>query len=815
MNGLAIDLRDAVRALLARPTFTIALVLTLGLGIGATTTVYSFVYALLLRPYPYAAPDELVRVESVYTKEGGAKRGMSLLDIQDYRRLSRSLAGIGAYTAFDTRLLTDGAPIVVRTSQLDIDAIALLGVAPALGRLFLPEEDRPGGDVNKALIAYELWQSQFGSDTAIVGKPLRTDRLTYTIIGVMPPGFAFPDRVAAWMPMESWYQSLPAGDDRRNKWRGGRGYSTVARLAPGRSIADAIADLNGAATTLERDFPRENDGVRVTLTPLREFEMGDVRPYLLVCLAGVAFVLLICCANVANLLLVRTAGRRREIAVKAALGAGVGRIVRGLLIESLLLGLAGALCGIVVGWAGVRGLLALIPVDLPTWVRVEVDGPVLVLAAVLGVVTAMLFGLAPVMAGRRIDLTASLRDGARGATRSPVRSSLVVAEIALSVLLLVGAGLLMKTFLGLQQRHPGFQPEGVVAARVVLWAPGSRQASAAVLTGIHERVLDALRVIPGVRSAAVSNYLPYSGTTTQRMQADIFIRGRADQDAKTLAPVMGADVSPDYFATMHIPLVRGRLFEPADTTDSEPVIVISERAAHLFWPNRDPIGQYVSWGQVTSANPWTRVVGIVGNVKHHAAEGEVGVEFYYPTTQWPAATSYYLVRTSGDPEAFADTIRRTVLGVEPTAAVSSVKTVERTMTESLWQRRLWGVLFTAFAALALTLAAVGVYGVISYAVAQRTREMGVRMALGAAPSAVRALVVREGVKLCAIGAAIGVLGALALGQVAASFLFGVTPYDLPTYASVLFVIVSTVTLACWVPAMRASRVDPTIALRSE
>jgi predicted permease len=512
---------------------------------------------------------------------------------------------------------------------------------------------------------------------------------------------------------------------------------------------------------------------------------------------------------------VRTTARRREIAVKAALGASGSRIVRGLLAESLIVGLAGAVCGVGIGWIGVRGLLALIPVDMPNWIRVEVDGPVLALTAALGVLTALLFGLAPVMAGWRIDLAGSLRDGARGATRSPVRSSLVVAEIALSVLLLVGAGLLMKTFLSLQQRYPGFQPEGVVAARVVLWAPGSRQQSAAQLTGIHERVLAALRALPGVRSTAVSNYLPYSNTNTERIQADIFIKGRAEQDTKTLAPITGADVSPEYFATMRIPLVRGRLFEPNDTSESEPVIVISERAAQLFWPNQDPIGQYISWGQVTEANPWTRVVGIVGNVKHHAAEGEVGVEFYYPLTQWPVTTSFYVVRTDGAPETFIETVRRTVVAAEPTVAVSSVKTVERTMTESLWQRRLWGVLFTAFAALALLLAAVGVYGVISYAVSQRTREMGVRIALGAEPSSVRGLVLREGIKLCGIGAAIGVASALALGQVAASFLFGVTPYDLTTYASVLTVIVVTVTLACWLPALRASRVNPTIALRAE
>jgi predicted permease len=459
--------------------------------------------------------------------------------------------------------------------------------------------------------------------------------------------------------------------------------------------------------------------------------------------------------------------------------------------------------------------MALIPVPLPAWIRVELDGPVLAVTAALGVGTALLFGLAPITAGWRIDLVRALRDGARGSTRSPIRASLVIGEIGLSVVLLVSAGLLMRTFLELQRRHPGFQPEGVVAARAVLWAPGSRQASAAALAGIHDRVLAALRALPGVRSAAVTNYLPYAGTTLERSQSDIFIKGRAAQDTKTLAPISGADVSPDYFATMRIPLLRGRLFEATDTTESEPVVVISERAARLFFRDRDPIGQYVSWGEVSTAQPWTRVVGVVGNVKHHAAEGDIGVEFYYPVTQWPVATSYYVVRTDGDPDAYIDAIRRTVVGAEPGAAIASIKTVERTMTESLWQRRLWGVLFTGFAGLALLLAAVGVYGVISYSVAQRTREMGVRLALGATPAAVRALVVRESMTLCVIGVAIGIVVALAMGRVAQTLLFGVTPYDTPTYGIVLAVLFATVGVASWLPARRASRVSPTVALRAE
>lgn len=806
---------SALRSLWVRPAFTITVVLTLALGIGAATTVWSFSYALLFRPYPYRAPEQLVRVQSVYTKEGGMRRGSSLLDLEDYQRRATRIEGIGAYTVYDNRLLGDGPPAVVRVAHVTAGVLPLLGVEPMLGRVFAPDEDRFGGDVNKAVISETVWQTLLGSDPGIIGKPLRTDRFTYTIVGVMPAGFGFPDRAAVWVPMESYYTNLPEGDDRRQKWRGARWYDTIARLAPGATFEQVEADLQSVAATLAREYPQENDGVSVALTPLRTFEMGDIRPYLLVCLAGVGFVLLICCANVANLLIVRASERRREVAVKVALGASWPRIARALVAESLVLGLAGAAAGVVLAAAGVRGLLALIPVPLPTWMTIEVDAPVLAFSALAGVLTAVLFALGPVLASRRVDLTDTLQAGSRGTTRSPVRSVLVVAEIALSVVLLVGAGLLIRTFVVLQQRDPGFRSDGIVAARVVLWAPGSRQESAAALTNTHQRVLDALRALPGVRSAAVTNSLPYTATATGRTQADIFVQGRS-ADEKTVVGIAGADVSADYFQVMGIPLVRGRLFTPSDTNTSEPVVIVSERAARVFWPDQDPIGRMVSWGNPTpQANPWTRVVGIVGDIRHYAAEGDTGVEFYYPITQWPVATSYYVVRTATDPDPMLDTIRRTILSMEGSAAITSVKTMERTVTESLWQRRLWGTLFAAFAGLSLLLAAVGIYGVISYAVAQRTRELGVRLALGARPAELQRLVVREGMILCGIGALVGSAVALGLGQAASSLLFDVTPYDVPTYAVVLGAIGLTGLAACWIPALRASRVDPTTALRFE
>jgi putative ABC transport system permease protein len=813
MSWLPSDLRDALRALAIRPSFSLVLLVTLGLGIGTTATIFSFVYALLLRPYPYHEPDRLVRVQTVAAKEGGARRGCSLRDIDDYRRRATRLEGIGAHVVFDTRLLTDGPPEVVSMSQINAQAFSLLGVRPALGRVLLPEEDVPGGDVYKAVISHDLWLSRFSADAAVIGKPLRTDRQTYTIVGVMPPGFRFPDRADAWTPMESWYASLPPNDDRREKRRSGRWYATVARLKPGVSVAEAEADLNSVAAGLEREFPKDNDGVRVTLTPLREFEMGAVRPYLLICAAGVGMVLLICCVNVANLLLVRAVGRRREVAVKVALGASAARIARGLMVESLVLGLAGAALGLVLAVAGVRGLLALIPASLPAWVRVEVDAPVLIFTMLAGVATAMLFGLVPVFASARVNLTDGLREGARGSARSRMRSALVVAEISLSVVLLVGAGLLMKTFLHLQQRDPGFQGSGIATARVVAWAPGPRQESAAVLNDVHGRVLAAIRALPGVMSAAVSNEVPYTGARSERPRVDIFVRGRAEEETKVIAPITGADVSADYFTTMRIPLRRGRLIEAGDTTQSEPVLIISERAARLFWPNQDPIGQYVCFGKPSLQNPWTRVVGVVGNVKSQAAEGDDGVEFYYPITQWPVATSYYVVRTLGDPDVLLDTLRRTIVSADPSLAVRHVKTLERTMAESLWQRRLWGVLFSAFSALALGLAGVGVYGVVSYAVAQRKREMGIRMALGSGPRGVRALIVGEGMQLCAWGVALGLAGAFVLGRVLDGLLFGVAPHDPATYAFVVLTIAAICLAACWLPARQASRVNPATILR--
>jgi putative ABC transport system permease protein len=802
------------RPLIRNPGFSLVVAATAALGIGTATAVFSLVYGILLRPYPYREPDRLVRVQSRYVEQGGHLRGLSLLDIEDYRRRAVTIEDIGAYTAFETQIVGDGPGHVVTIAQANPAALIMLGVEPALGRLLQPEEDRPGGDVHKALISYGLWQTHFGRDPDILGKIVRTDRRGYTIVGVMPQGFAFPTKSSIWTPMESFYASL--ADDRAIKRRDSRWYSTVARLKPGVSAEQGEAELNRVAEALEREYPVENRGIRVKLTPLRESETGELRPYLLLLMSGVSVVVLICCANVAALLLVRAAGRRRDLTIRATLGAGRGRIVRALLLESLLLALAGGLVGIGLAYAGVNALVALIPVTLPFWMTIEVDRAVLGFSLLLTVLTGVLFGLAPALQASRLDVSLALKEGARGSiARGRFRAVLVVSEVALSLVLLVCAALLMQTLIRLQAVGTGFMSEGLLTVRIIKYQAGTRRESAALLSTAHARVLEGLRRIPGVSSASVTNSLPFTGTQTERSRADIAIRGRAKEDTKILAPLAGADVSADYFRTMHIPLVRGRLFDDSDTNSSPFVVVINERGAKLLWPDRDPIGEELLWGQLTPSNPYCRIVGIVGDVRHQAAEGDNGIELYYPITQWPVANSYYVVRTAANPDALAIAVRSAIESADPAAAVAEIKTMQRKMGESLWEERLWGTMFGVFSGLALLLAAVGLYGVMSHSVAQRTREIGIRMALGARPGAVARMVVGEALLLVSTGGLLGFAMSAGVGRTIRSFLHGVAPYDPGLYLTVAAVLSAVALLAVWLPAYRASRIDPIVALRSE
>jgi putative ABC transport system permease protein len=811
------DLRYSLRVLLRRPGFSGMVVGILALGIGANTAVFSLINGILLRPFPYREPDRLVQIQSQYTKTSGNIRGNSLPDIDDWYAQSRALSDVGGYLAFNTDLLRDGPASPLRMSWLTPASLQAIGVNPILGRLFRPEEDRPGSDSNKATISHRLWQTEFGGDTAILGRTLRTGMGTFEVIGVMPPGFQFPDQVDLWAPIQAGYNR---GNLKREQYRSSRPYAAIGRLRPGRTLADARADLEAISLRLEQVFPKDNVGVRPVVTRLRDAEVGNIRPYLLLLLGAAALVVLICCANVANLLLARSVDRSREFALRAALGAGANRLVRSLLLESVILSLAGGVLGLGLAFAGVELLPALIPVTLPFWMRIEVDGAVLAFNLAASVLTGLIFGIAPALALSRPNLANSLKEGSRasigGGAVARFRDGLVVAEIALALTLLTGAGLLLTSFLRLQNVDLGFQPDHVITARVSPFRPGTVPEKIEAYSSLYRQVLDQVENLPGVEAAGGAVDLPFTGSRTERFVGDITVRGQADGEREQSAPTSTYTVSPGYFRAMGIPLLRGRTFTEADDQKTLLAVMISARTAELLWPGQDPIGRQLRWGRVDVDNqwPWHTVIGVVGNVKSYATDPEQAMEIYYSYRQRSAGAFSFTVRTRGNPEGLVSALRNAIQRIDKDTAVVSVKTLDDIVSESLWQRRLWSALFALFAAVALMLAAAGIYAVMSYLVSQRTREIGIRIALGAQPASVIGLIMSRGLILTGAGIGLGFLASQVLAHAVRSLLFGVGPAEPMVLVVVAAILGSVTAAACYVPARRALRVDPVDALRA-
>lgn len=817
MGQLWADVRRSFRNVPRRLGLTVVVVMTLGLGIGANTAVFSFVWGILLRPFPYPEPQDLVRVFSISQKDGGRESGNSLLDVEDWGRETSSLLAVGAYVEFDREVQGDGPARPVRICQINEGALRAVGVMPALGRLFLADEDRPGGDVHKALISHGLWQSRFGGDAQVLGRTISTAFTTYTIVGVMPSGFGFPERTDFWTPMESWY-AMQVGE-RRNKPRNHRFYRVVARLRPGVPLARAESELNTVAATLEQRHPNENAGVRARLRPLRDAETGELRPYLAMVVAAGGFVLLICCFNVAGLLLSRALATRRDYALRAALGATRWHLLRASLAESAVLALGGGLLGIGLAYASVVVLLRLIPVALPTWMRIEIDAAALAFALAAALLSTFLSGSAAALLASRADIGDALKDNSRSSTSggSRFRSVLVVSQVGLTLLLLIGAGLLSQTFVRLRNQATGFRSEGLLVARATNYRPGTRVEKAVALSQFHEQVLERLRALPGVVSAGGANAIPYTRTAADRNRVDLRIKGESVQEARLRLPASGADVSPGFLETMGIPLLSGRGFDGRDTPRTSMVVLVSERTAQTLWPGRDPIGQELYWGidEPSGENPYCRVVGVVGNVRHLAGEADDGLELYYPYTQYPISSIYYVVRTHGDAGAVTTAVREAITAADQNAAIVFVKPMETIIDESLWQRRLWSVLLGAFSTLSLILVAIGLYGLLSYLVAQRSREIGVRLALGARPRSILAQVLVQGARLLALGIGFGLAAGVALKRVMANLVFGVTATDPRNLAVAAAVLAGVALLACYLPARRASAVDPIVVLRDE
>jgi putative ABC transport system permease protein len=811
-------LPPSIRALLARPGFSAIVILTMALGIGANTAIFSLVYAILLRPFPYSEPDRLVRIETKLSKTTGATRGASVYDFDDWRKRNTAFDDIASYVNFSNNLEAPSGAQSVSMTMATPSLFPVLGVAPILGRTFRDEENQPGGDVFKAVLSHALWQETFGADPRILGRVIRLRGASYTVIGVLPAHVQYPDRTEVWVPLHARYAGYA---DEWWKRRDIRIHSVLARLKQGIGLAQGRSNLQSVADALGGLYPATNDGIQIRLTTLRDAEAGQLRPYLVLLGGAVLMVLVICCVNVANLLLARSVSRGREMAVRAALGAGRSRIVKQLMGESMVLGLIGGALGAGAAYVGVKGLVALIPVALPPWMHFGVDWSTLLFNFLLAMLAALFFGLAPALQLSRIDLNGSLKEGMRGSSSGGraargLRDGLVVAEVAISLVLLVGAGLMMRSFVRLRHTDAGVNREHLLSVQIGRFRTGmTNDQLATAFAGEYSRIMERAAELPGVMAVGGGDDFPYQSHAEDRSKGEIYLRGQDERQRKESAAAVAAQITPGYFRVLGIPLLEGRDFTDTDDTTHPRVAIVSRRAASALFQGREAIGQQICWGKPGPLTPWTTIIGVVGDTRWHATERQPGFEFYYSYRQFAALPFHLFLRARVEPSSLEPAVRQLIREVNPAMAIKQVRTMDQVVTEALWEQRLWGVLFLIFAALALLLAAVGLYGVMSYLVSQRTREIGIHMALGSSQTRVLALVVKHGGILIGTGIGLGLAGALILTRSMTGLIHGVAPGDPVTFVSVAVVVAVVALIACGVPAWRAARVDPLIALRQE
>jgi putative ABC transport system permease protein len=797
------DTRYGARMLRKSPGLTSVAVLSLALGIGAISTIFSFVNGIMLRPLPYPEPERLVLVDETAFKRGSPSMNVSFPNFVDWREQNHSFEDIGCYQA-DGFIIGGGAePELVKAAFVTQGLFEVLGVGPILGRTFTADEDQPDHD-QVVILSYGLWQRRFGGDPNIVGQTLLLNNRSRTVIGVMPKGFQFPEVAEAWGPLALNTKIWTRTD---------HGLLAIARLRPAVTLDQAQAEMISIAANIEQQNPITNEGLSVSLTSLRAGLVGDYKKALLILLGVVAFVLLIACVNVANLLLARATARQKEIAIRAALGANRRRIFRQLLTESLLLGLISGALGLVLALWGMDLLLKAIPIDIPFWMKFDLDGRVLGFTAACSLLTGFVFGTVPALEASNPDLNETLKEGGRsgaGSGRHRLRSLLVVAEIALSLVLLVGAGLMMRSFISLQNVNAGINPEGVLTMYLAL--PGAKYRAPEKRIAFFSQLLERLRAIPGVHSAGTNSGLPLAGNNWGR---SLTVEGFPVLPVGEAPSINHCLISPDYFSAMGITILKGRDFDDRDSRDSTKVTIIDERLAREYWPDEDPIGKRIRFGPPEDNEPWHTIVGVVREVKHQRLDATTRESVYLPFRQRPMGGSSLAILTSGRPEALISAVRAQVRELDPDIPLTRVMPMTEVVARSVWQPRLYTALFGVFAAVALILATVGIYGVMSYAVTQRTREIGLRMALGAQKQDVLKLVVGHGVVITAIGVGVGLVAAVALTRLMSSLLFAVSTTDPITFAAVSMLLAGVALAACFVPARRAAKVDPMVALRYE
>jgi len=805
------DLRYGVRVLLKNPGFTAVAVITLALGIGANSAIFSVVNAVLLRPLAYKDPERLVLINHNYQKLN-LKASVSAPGYAYYRDHAQSFSAVAAVTGWFVNLTGAGEPERLQGLLVSPNLFPMLGAEAARGRVLLEEEGQIGR--NKVVVLSDaFWQRRFGGDPSVVGRALTLNGEPYTIVGVMPPTFQFGREIGPaadfWAPIVFTPSQL-SPDNLTVEY-----LAVIASLKPGVSLRQAQAELDSIARTLREQYmPGSDEGTwGLLVSPMRELIVGDIRPALLVLLGAVALVLLIACANVANLTLARSASRQKEIAIRAALGAGRGRVVRQLLTESTLVALAGGAAGLLLAGWGLSFLLRINEDKIPRAYEIGLDWRVVSFTAAVSLLTGLVFGLGPAFQAARADLHDTLKEGGRGGSaglRRGVRGALVVAEVSLAVVLLVGAGLLIRSFVSLRHVNPGFQPQNVVAMQVSL--PARRYTDARQRADFFRQAVESARALPGVRAVGAVSALPMSGLN---QSGSFNIEGRPTLPDQPPPHGDRWAATHDYFRAMGIPLLRGRYFNERDTADAPGVAIIDETLARKYWPNEDPVGKRISFEGSDAEPRWREIVGVVGHVRHTGLEGESRVQYYVPHPQSPSASMFIVAQGEGDPSALPGPVRGVIRALDKDLPVYGVTTMGRLVADSLAQRRFSTLLLGVFAAVALLLAVVGLYGLLSYTVAQRRHEIGIRMALGARAADVLRLVVGQGLWLTLMGVALGIAGALALTRLMQGLHHGVSAMDPATFAGVALLLLAVALAACLVPALRATKVDPTIALRAE